>query len=112
MATAKQAKANTTARGLGWRHQQQAKTLKRKHIEGTPCWWCNQPMYLEQGLQADHSIPRSQMAGTLADRLLHGPCNEQRGDGSRDHQRPALTGRPRTTRRADDLGTRAMPWPA
>ena len=42
-------------------------------------------------LAADHSITRHN-GGTLADRLLHATCNEQRGDGSRDHLRPALGG--------------------
>lgn len=111
MATTKQQKANTTARGLGWKHQQQAKKLKTKHTPGTPCWWCGEPMYLEQGLQADHSIPRAQMAGTLADRLLHGQCNGERGDGTKDHLRPALTGHRITGHTGDDLGRRVMPWP-
>jgi hypothetical protein len=105
-------KANTTARGLGHKHQQQVKLLKRRHVEGTPCWWCNEPMYLEQGLHGDHSIPRSQMAGTLADRLLHGHCNIERGDGTRDHVRPAITGYRPDTQVGDDCGRRVMPWPA
>lgn len=100
----------TTQRGLGHRHKQQVEHLKRQHIEGTPCWWCGQPMYLAQGLSGDHSIPRS-AGGTLADRLLHATCNTERGDGSRDHQRPALTGQPRHKHTGDDLGTRALAWP-
>ena len=100
----------TTARGLGQRHKQQAAHLKRHHVDGTPCWWCAEPMYLAQGLAADHSVPRSQ-GGTLADRLLHSWCNNQRGDGHRDHERPALTGR-KPTREAIDLGRRVMRWPA
>lgn len=98
----------TTQRNLGHRHKQQAAHLKRNHIEGTPCWWCDEPMFLAQGLQADHSVPRSQ-GGQLADRLLHGWCNAERGDGSRDHQRPALTGK-RATRNTVDLGHRTMVW--
>lgn len=50
-------------------------------------------MYLAQGLQGDHSISRAK-GGTETDRLLHGPCNRDRGDGSNDHLRPAITGKP------------------
>jgi len=99
----------TTQRGLGHRHKQQVAQLKRDHIEGTPCWWCGEPMYLSQGLSGDHSQPRSS-GGVLADRLLHGPCNSERGDGSRDHLRPALTGK-RASRELVDVGPRALQWP-
>lgn len=99
----------TTQRGLGHRHKQQAAHLKQQHVDGTPCWWCGEPMYLSQGLSADHSQPRS-AGGTLADRLLHAPCNSERGDGTRDHLRPALTGK-RATHNGADLGHRAMAWP-
>lgn len=99
----------TTEKGLGDRHKQQAAYLKSIHREGDLCWWCGEPMYLSQGLHADHSIPRSQ-GGVLADRLLHGPCNSARGDGHRDHERPALTGR-RTTQPSPDIGLLTMRWP-
>lgn len=82
----------TTEKGLGWDHQQVAKELKRVHVEGTICWWCGEPMYLSQGLAADHSKARAK-GGTKADRLLHGPCNSARGKGERDHLRPALKGK-------------------
>jgi hypothetical protein len=67
-------------------------------------------MFITQGLSGDHSTPRA-IAGpaNLADRLLHGLCNSERGDGSRDHLRPALTGRT-TRRQAPDLGRLAMRW--
>lgn len=107
----------TTQRGLGYRHRQQVEYLKTHvHREGDICWWCGEPMYLAQGLQGDHSTPRA-IAGPnqLADRLLHGPCNAARGDGSRDDQRPALTGRRTTHPSADhantELGTLTMRWP-
>ncbi|BBZ09873.1 MULTISPECIES: hypothetical protein [Mycobacterium] len=99
----------TTQRGLGHRHKQQVAHLKRQHIDGTPCWWCGEPMYLSQGLAGDHSVPRA-TGGKLADRLLHGPCNSERGDGSRDHLRPALTGK-RANRELVDIGPRALQWP-
>ncbi|MFI8773748.1 hypothetical protein ACIGKQ_16480 [Gordonia sp. NPDC062954] len=117
----------TTQRGLGWDHQQHARGLKSKHVDGTPCWWCGRPMYRDRtrnfdydptsrdpasgSLAADHSQPRAH-GGTKADRLLHGLCNKERGDGSRDDQRPALTGTqpPRPT--PNDLGPLAITcWP-
>jgi 5-methylcytosine-specific restriction endonuclease McrA len=108
------ARKKTTERGLGWRHKQRALQLKNAHVEGTPCWWCGEPMYVGQGLHADHSTPRS-VGGpnTMADRLLHGVCNLERGDGRNDDRRPALTGKSVNARQQvlADLGTRAMPWP-
>lgn len=88
----------TTSRGLGWRHQQQRKMLLRKLTDGAPCWWCGLPLRKDSAenwdgasLAADHSQARA-LGGMLADRLLHATCNSQRGDGSRDHRRPVLTG--------------------
>lgn len=102
----------TTQRGLGWEHQKQREKLLRAHVEGTPCWWCGEPMHLAQGLAADHSHARAH-GGTKADRLLHGLCNKQRGDGSKDDLRPAVTGKPLEQAQADQaaLGVRVMPWP-
>lgn len=89
---------STTSRGLGWDHQKNRARLMRSHTDGTPCWWCGRGMYRDktknwdsQPLEADHTQARSQ-GGTKADRLLCSTCNRQRGDGSRDHLRPALTG--------------------
>lgn len=88
----------TTQRGLGWKHQQDAARLLRQHTDGTLCWWCSLPMFKaphlarnwdSKQLGADHSKARA-FGGTRADRLLHGNCNSQRGDGSRDHQRPVI----------------------
>lgn len=107
----------TTNRGLGWHHQQTRTRLLNRHRNGTPCWWCDRPMYRQPDdnfdhapLEADHTIARSQ-GGRTADRLLHMTCNRERGDGTRDHLRPALTGHstPPATDEPDDL--RIMPWP-
>lgn len=92
----------TTQRGLGWAHRQQVRALKASLVDGSPCWWCGEPMHRSQELDGDHSQARSR-GGTVADRLLHSPCNRQRGNGSRDHLRPALTGKPF----AADAGDRA-----
>ncbi|ANN98193.1 hypothetical protein [Mycobacteroides abscessus] len=91
-------KANTTDRGLGWRHQQAVALLLRRLIEGTLCWWCGLPMFRDKAcnwdgkqLAGDHSVPRVH-GGHLADRLLHGTCNSQRQDGRWDHIRPVVQG--------------------
>ncbi|SKI78582.1 Uncharacterised protein [Mycobacteroides abscessus subsp. massiliense] len=107
-------KASTTDRGLGWTHRQHRERLIRCHTDGDLCWWCNRPMFKAaernwdaRALAADHSLARA-MGGTRADRLLHSTCNGQRGDGSRDHKRPALTGQPNQTHfRSERL---AMDW--
>ncbi|OXR46660.1 hypothetical protein B7C42_01635 [Nocardia cerradoensis] len=98
----------TTQRGLGHAHRQQVAALLRLHEDGTACWWCGRPMFRDpqrnpdgRTLQGDHSKARS-MGGTIADRLLHASCNESRGDGSRDAQRPAVTGQPVENRRSDE----------
>ncbi|WP_064442610.1 hypothetical protein [Hoyosella altamirensis] len=109
---------STTARGLGHRHQQQHKRLLAKHVDGTLCWWCGKPMYRDKThnpdsrtLEADHSKARS-IHGTshLADRLLHSKCNRERGDGSRDHQRPALTGKQTQTSSNDRTKWCRLDW--
>ncbi|TQR82819.1 hypothetical protein D8S82_30325 [Mycobacterium hodleri] len=106
---------NTTARGLGWDHQENRRRLLNRHREGSPCWWCGRPMHRDAArnwdglaLHADHSRARAR-GGTTADRLLHDTCNKQRGDGTRDHLRPAASGPPADERA--DLGRLAMPWP-
>jgi hypothetical protein len=83
-----QPRKTNAQRGLGWSHQKRRAYLLSVHVNGTPCDVCGLPMYLEQPLDADHTIPRSQ-GGTLADRLLHAWCNRGRGDGKRE--RPAGT---------------------
>ena len=108
----------TTQRGLGWEHQKQRARLIRAHVDGTLCFWCGLPMFKTQKLEADHSLTRSQ-GGKKADRLLHGynqlgnRCNQERGDGSRDHLRPAVTGKALEVDQesAEALGFRAMDWP-
>lgn len=80
---------NPELRGLGWEHRRQRARLLARHQDGAPCDWCKQPMYKAPAsnpdgmpLEADHTVARSQ-GGTRADRLLHGRCNRQRGDGTR-----------------------------
>ncbi|WP_230557731.1 hypothetical protein [Rhodococcus sp. I2R] len=120
-------------RGLGYDHVRQRKNLLHQHVDGSPCYWCGEPLFKdpaanwdEQSLAADHSHARA-LGGTVADRLLHNQCNSQRQDGAHDHERPAVTGVPPWEWRASasstapnkrrlgepnvDLGTRFMPWP-
>lgn len=108
-------KRTTTERGLGYHHQKQVEKLFRYHIDGTVCWWCGQPMYVDptlnfdcRKLQGDHSIARSK-GGTIADRLLHATCNRDRGDGSHDDDRPALTGE--AVEGQPEVGLLLMGWP-
>lgn len=115
---------SSTARGLGHNHQQHRARLLLRHIDGRPCWCCDRPMYKDpkrnydgRTLHADHSRARSTVGvgNSTADRLLHATCNEQRGDGSHDDQRPALTRRAGTADRGadSDLGELCyFDWPA
>jgi hypothetical protein len=120
-------KLTTTAQGLGYRHQQARASLMRQHTNGRPCEWCSRPMYDDTNrhrnydhnptstnpdsgkLHADHSrmsrteAVRRGLPIPRADRLLHGACNIQRGNGGNDHL--ATNTKPATT---DAL---AMPWP-
>ena len=103
-------------RGLGWDHTQNRERLLARHREGRGCWWCGLPMFKDaarnpdgRALHADHTRARSR-GGTVADRLLHASCNEARGDGSRDHDRPAAT-QTVTDGAQYDLGHLAMGWP-
>jgi hypothetical protein len=122
------AKLSTTAKGLGHRHRQDRAALMRVHTNGKACEWCGRPMYDDVNreknwdykpgstnpdsgkLHADHGeksrdecirlglpIPR-------ANRLLHGACNIQRGNGGNDHLAAAGSGQ----RETDEL---AMAWP-
>ena len=101
-------KLTTRQKGLDWRqHRYAADTLKRHHKDGTLCDWCGRPMYRDPtrnwdynpqathlpngSLAADHSkLSRSEairrgLPIPKPDRLLHGTCNTQRGEGGNDH---------------------------
>lgn len=90
MATQNKAKLSAKNRELGRAHKARAAALKRAHVRGTPCWWCGEPMLDVEGLDADHSLARSVHQGSIADRLMHAPCNRARGNGDHDDERPAL----------------------
>jgi hypothetical protein len=117
--------AKTTARGLGWRHQQAVAALRRKHHDGSPCAWCGEPCYLDRTQNWDYHPDRNHLSGVLhadhnglsraeairrglpiplPNRLLHQTCNIQRGSGGLDHLAPANN---------DNIDTSklAMAWP-
>ena len=127
-------KPTTHEKGLGWRHVQARNALLRKHQDGTPCWWDGRPMYLDRTrnwdydpnstsntsgeLQADHSgmtraeALRQGVTPPLADRLLHGECNRQRGDGRNDHLAWGNSGKPPIMTTANhNAEPLAMAWP-
>lgn len=127
MSTASKRKPTTTQQGLGWRHQQRAEQLRRRHHDGAACDWCGKPMYLDARRNWDHD-PDKRASGTLhadhgamtraqairlgipiplPDRLLHGRCNQQRGDGVNDHLAASKRETPAVTADARLL----MPWP-
>lgn len=122
-----------SARGLDTTHRNNRQRAIDRHTDGIPCWWCGKPMFRDRtknhdynphairrdgkidttsgALSHDHTRSRAKHGTTNnhANRLLHGLCNKQRGDGSRDHLRPAIT---RTTDTpVTNLGTLAMAWP-
>ncbi len=120
----------TTQKRLGHDHQIHRTRLIARHVDGTPCWWCGRPMHRDRrknwdynpratrkdgkpdtssgSLAGDHTRARATHTNTVADRLLHGTCNKNRGDGARDDQRPAIT----QPHNADtQLGTRIFDWP-
>jgi hypothetical protein len=116
----------TTAKQLGWRHRQAVVGLRNSHRDGSPCEWCGRPMWLDRTknwdhkpsgavtsgvLQGDHGkMSRSEalrrgLPVPLADRLLHGRCNIQRGEGSNDHLAASAS------RQGIDTSTLLMEWP-
>nr|WP_033097028.1 hypothetical protein [Rhodococcus sp. p52] len=107
-ANARKNQKSAARRGLGAPHRRQREILLGRHVDGAPCYWCAEPMFRDasrnpdgQPLEADHSLSRAH-GGTKADRLLHSVCNRQRGDGSRDHLRPAVTGETLEAEGAED----------
>jgi hypothetical protein len=126
MPTQRKRQAKTSARGLGWRHQQAVASLRRRHTDGTPCDWCGRPLWLDRTRNWDYDPSRGPLSGTLhadhagmsraeairlgnpiplPNRLLHQLCNIQRGTGGLDHLAPANNGN------NIDTSKLAMAWP-
>lgn len=122
-------KQTTKQRGLGQVHEQARAALMRKHQNGSKCEWCGRPMYDDANrhrnfdykpdstnpnsgkLHADHSemsraeAVRRRLPMPRANRLLHGACNIQRGDGGNDHLAVSAVGAHVDTEHL------AMAWP-
>jgi hypothetical protein len=66
-----------------------------------------------KALHADHSKSRSRHGKTnnAANRLMHDTCNKQRGNGARDHLRPALQHHGNGDHDPAGLGDLALEWP-
>lgn len=135
MATTTTRRKTTTEKGLGWRHRQAVDGLKRRHIDGTPCFWDGRPMYLDRTrnwdydpnssnptsgeLQGDHEMSRAEALRQgvqipLPNRLMHAECNRQRGDGRNDHLAWGNSGRPPVMDMPSDAAVTEhllMPWP-
>jgi hypothetical protein len=137
MPTTKTRRTTPTARGLGWRHQQAVAGLKRCHRDGSPCDWCGRPLYLDRTrnwdykpdstnpnsgkLHADHSkmsraeAIRRGLPIAPPDRLLHGACNIQRGEGGNDHLAASARGRTAAKMAPSKTGICTdelkLPWP-
>lgn len=98
---APKSKQTTTQRGYGHQHRKIRKALIAKHVDGSPCPWCGQPMYKNPDLNpdrkplaADHLEAGGAKQGLPARRLLHYVCNSQRKDGSKPP--PPTTPEPNT----------------
>lgn len=96
----KKERPNSHLRGYThYEHKKPRQLLLRKHKDGAECFWCGLPMFKkpernwdERPLAADHSQPGGAARGMKPDRLLHGYCNSQAGDHSRDDERPVVVG--------------------
>lgn len=119
-----QASKRTTAqRGYDYDHEVNRTRLFARHTDGKRCWWCGLPMFKDalknwdrKGLHAEHSKTQAKhgVGRTRADRLMHDTCNKQRGDGTRDDQRPVLLLLQEQAEADDEgggLGHLAMGWP-
>lgn len=101
--------SRNTNKELGRQHRVQRKRLLDAMQDGEPCWWCGEPMTKDQELAADHDLARAN-GGVKASRMLHFECNSQRGAGDHDDQRPAITGKPFTTKRDDRAEWCLLAW--
>ncbi|GAS94404.1 uncharacterized protein RMCC_1370 [Mycolicibacterium canariasense] len=121
-------RASPAARGYDEAHRAQVRRLISAHIDGTPCYWCGLPMFRDRTKNPDYDPnamrrdgkpdvtsgqlhgehPDGKDGGKLPERLMHGLCNKQRGNGDRDDERPAL----RLVRTEHPLGNLTMGWPA
>jgi len=83
---------STTARGLGWSHEQAKRQLPDP--EGAPCPFCGRPMLAGQLLDADHPTARA-VGGGGGLRWSHRFCNRSAGARLGNLLRGRLSGAPR-----------------
>lgn len=55
MPTTRTNRPSATKRGYGPRHRNAVNRLRATHIDGTPCYWCGQPMYNDRTLNPDYN---------------------------------------------------------
>lgn len=84
-----QRRANTTARGYGWTHQQHRAAELANYTPGPPCTRCGNPILPDQPVQDDHTDDRTGYLG-----LAHARCNARAG-GQRSHGDPRRGTSPR-----------------
>lgn len=70
---------STTAKGLGWEHQQARAAAIRTMRNGEPCPYCGLPMTSNQPLDFDHYPPRAIAGNHKQRRLTHRGCNRRAG---------------------------------
>lgn len=76
--TARNARANTTARGYGSQHQAERARLLTLWQPGDACVLCTRPMNSSRGLDLAHNEDRTGYKG-----LAHGACNRATNQGRR-----------------------------
>jgi 5-methylcytosine-specific restriction endonuclease McrA len=71
-------RGSTTERGLGAQHQRLARQVL---AEEPTCWLCGEPARVDDPLEVDHVIPRSEGGATTRANLraAHRSCNRSRG---------------------------------
>lgn len=94
--------ASSTQRGYGVRHKRMRRLLLAQLVDGTPCPWCNKPLYKQPEknfdgapLEADHEKDiKTYGTKHFANRLLHRRCNRQRGAGFDERSPLKQSGKP------------------
>lgn len=108
-------------KAYGRQHRQQRERLLARHVDGSPCPYCREPMYRDPAanhdgapLEADHSTSRA--SGNVfghADVLCCRTCNRRKGDMTPDEFRALLASEAggSLARVPCPSDLRLMPWP-
>jgi 5-methylcytosine-specific restriction endonuclease McrA len=71
---------NSEAVGLGWAYRKRRAADMARMPDGTPCYYCGQPMWKKtQKLHYDHIIPRAIGGKDGPCRITHAACNIRAG---------------------------------